>query len=225
MGFSILDLIGGRKPPQPRRHARYETPNLRCAIGEAVDLSLGGMRVRCENKPALKQGDALPLWIEAGRKRLHITGQVAWITRRQKAWYVGITFLDADKRHHTALEQLGRYGCFTGNNSNAASGESKATPGAGASSEAPKVAASVDVENLYAILGVSPKATRDEITAAYRKLARQYHPDAQGEGAHEVAASGGNVSEFTRLNKAYTVLKDATLRQRYDELISGSHAA
>jgi DnaJ domain/PilZ domain len=234
MGFSIMDFIGQRRPQQPRRHPRYETPNVRCTLGEAIDLSLGGMRVRSSTKPSLKKGDALPMWIEAGRKRLHIIGQVAWTTRRNKMWYLGVTFLDTDKRHHHALEQLARYGCFQGHQHATAPKNAQPSASAGSNSNTSesgvKIAAGVDVENLYAILGVCTNATREEITAAYRKLARQYHPDAADQGdaartAGNASGQAGTIDQFTRLNKAYIVLRDPTLRDRYNELISGSTPA
>ena len=65
----------------------------------------------------------------------------------------------------------------------------------------------------YEILGVSKSATEKEIKAAYRKLARKYHPD--------VNKSSDAVEKFKDINEAYEVLSDAKKRQRYDSLGSG----
>jgi len=60
----------------------------------------------------------------------------------------------------------------------------------------------------YEILGVSRSASNDEIRAAFRKLARQYHPDVnKADGAEE---------QFKEINEAYGVLSDADKRARYD---------
>jgi len=60
----------------------------------------------------------------------------------------------------------------------------------------------------YDILGVGRNASEDEIKAAFRKLARQYHPDvSKEEGAEE---------KFKEINEAYGVLSDKDKRARYD---------
>jgi molecular chaperone DnaJ len=63
-------------------------------------------------------------------------------------------------------------------------------------------------KDYYAILGVSRDASDDEIKRAYRKLARQYHPDVNPDpGAHE---------KFKDINAAYEVLSDDQKRQIVD---------
>ncbi|NWG35318.1 MAG: molecular chaperone DnaJ [Chloroflexi bacterium] len=60
----------------------------------------------------------------------------------------------------------------------------------------------------YETLGVGRNASDDEIKAAFRKLARQYHPDVNKEpGAEE---------KFKEINEAYGVLSDNEKRARYD---------
>lgn len=62
--------------------------------------------------------------------------------------------------------------------------------------------------NLYAILGVSSSATQAEIQAAYRRRARELHPDVNTEPDAE--------DRFKQLVEAYAVLKDERQRARYD---------
>ena len=63
--------------------------------------------------------------------------------------------------------------------------------------------------NYYDVLGVSRKAEEKEIRQAYRKLARQYHPDVNpGDDASE--------EKFKEINEAHSVLSDPEKRRKYD---------
>jgi len=69
----------------------------------------------------------------------------------------------------------------------------------------------VTYKDYYQILGTSRNATDGEIKKAFRKLAREYHPD--------VAKDKKRAEEkFKEINEAYEVLGDATKRKKYDEL-------
>ncbi len=67
----------------------------------------------------------------------------------------------------------------------------------------------------YEVLGVSKSATEDDLKKAYRKVAKQYHPDLHP-GDKEAEA------KFKEANEAYAVLSDSQKRQQYDQF---GHAA
>jgi curved DNA-binding protein CbpA len=62
-------------------------------------------------------------------------------------------------------------------------------------------------QNAYAILGVAPNSDHAAIVAAYRTMARRYHPDLAGEGATE---------RMTQLNAAFDRLRTPARRADYD---------
>ncbi|MFZ9402121.1 MAG: molecular chaperone DnaJ [Ilumatobacteraceae bacterium] len=66
-------------------------------------------------------------------------------------------------------------------------------------------------KDYYAVLGVAQNASAKDVTKAYRKLARQYHPDANPNNA---AAE----ERFKEISAAYDVLGDETRRREYDEV-------
>ncbi len=66
--------------------------------------------------------------------------------------------------------------------------------------------------NYYNILKVSPKATKSEIKSAYRRLARELHPD--------VSSTIDTSDEFAKVAKAYKILGDKKNRNLYDEQLS-----
>lgn len=68
------------------------------------------------------------------------------------------------------------------------------------------------MENLYAILGVAPNASDDEIKKVYRSLAMRYHPDRnQAPGAE---------ARFKAVTKAYEILSDRSKREEYNQSVN-----
>jgi molecular chaperone DnaJ len=63
-------------------------------------------------------------------------------------------------------------------------------------------------KDYYKVLGVSDKASEDELRRAYRKLAKAHHPDAHP----------GSEERFKEISAAYDVVGDADKRKEYDEI-------
>ena len=72
--------------------------------------------------------------------------------------------------------------------------------------------ADVTKRDYYDTLGVDRNASDEDIKKAFRKLARQYHPDLQTGDAHKKVAE----EKFKEVNEAYEVLSDQEKRRRYD---------
>jgi molecular chaperone DnaJ len=69
-------------------------------------------------------------------------------------------------------------------------------------------------KDYYTVLGINRDATDKDIKAAYRKLARKYHPDVNpGNKAAE--------EKFKEINQAYEVISDAEKRKKYDQFGEG----
>jgi DnaJ-class molecular chaperone len=67
----------------------------------------------------------------------------------------------------------------------------------------------MSIKNYYILLGISSTATAHEIKAAYRELAKKYHPDKnQGDKNAE--------EHFKEIQQAYTVLSNPEKRKKYD---------
>ena len=69
--------------------------------------------------------------------------------------------------------------------------------------------------NYYRVLGVSREASQEEIRSAYRRLAKERHPD----------HPSGSASEFSLLQEAHAVLSDPNRRRTHDEALDLAHAA
>jgi curved DNA-binding protein len=75
----------------------------------------------------------------------------------------------------------------------------------------------MEFKDYYKTLGVEPGASDADIKAAYRRLARKYHPD--------VSKEAGAEERFKAINEAYEVLKDPGKRTAYEQLRAGGFRA
>lgn len=69
----------------------------------------------------------------------------------------------------------------------------------------------VEYKDYYKILGVGKTSAKEDISKAYKKLARQSHPDLN-------PGNAGAEEKFKEITEAYEVLKDDEKRKLYDQL-------
>jgi hypothetical protein len=177
------------KPKFARTSKRYDTRMTDCALGSIVDLSVEGARIVAHSEPAVKRGHFFEISLTCGEVKIFVLTRIAWTSQVQKnVWNIGLHFFDADNQTRRDIERL---------LDSAATGREV-------------LPTTAEIEDLYATLGIAPSATADEIRATYRRLARQYHPD--------YAPDEESSRKFARISKCYMVLRDESLRRRYDEL-------
>src|ERR671927_536178 len=75
--------------------------------------------------------------------------------------------------------------------------------------------AMADQINYYEVLGVPREASQEEIRTAYRRLAKERHPD----------HPSGSADDFSLLQEAHAVLSDPNRRRKHDEALDLAHAA
>jgi DnaJ-domain-containing protein 1 len=223
-------VTGKQNSFRHRGAERHDTSNLHVPnLGELLDLSVTGMRIKVSGKPKMEVKQVLPLIICNQGQCVKITAQVVWVRKAAltgSEYQVGIRFMDVKPGIVKALEQLAKFGCITpsaGMGSTSTPSEpqpaaSSASASAAQPSQPPPAAPmiTVEVEDLYANLGLQVGSSEDEIRKAYRALVMKYHPDhSQEEGAEE---------RFRMIAKTYLVLKDPEKRARYDAMLQGQAA-
>lgn len=192
------------KPKIPRRDDRFTTSDMSCPLGEIVDLSASGMRIRSVGKPQVARGQAKQFVLRTSRQTLTVSGVVTWIRRRSlfsKRYDMGIRFTDSRGGTREALVAFAKYG-FVGN------GQQNQT---GGRAREIGVRAAIVVENHYKVLGVDRNASDEEIRKAFWALAKEHHPDSNSDPNAEIM--------FRKVSEAHDVLADPAKRKRFDDIL------
>ncbi|MFK7759891.1 MAG: DnaJ domain-containing protein [Phycisphaerales bacterium] len=200
-----------------RIEARIDTKNVRCTISEiqpgsqehedagltvrVADLTGQGMRLTAPQSklPEIGHTQLFTFTDSDTGNDLRVNGVVRWIRKgsvlSRKA-EIGIEFVDLPVAHRDALIQLAIMGELTIDHiEETQTDDGESTP-------------STSRVNLYDILGVCHHASDQEVTRAFRLLVKAWHPDRNESSQAPV--------RFDEIHKAYSVLRDPKLRDRYD---------
>jgi len=190
----------------PRRSApRQKTDTLACQLGDVVDISTTGVRIACKSKPPFSEGSVSTIRFAYKGGQLPVSVQERW--RKRKGFFghyeIGLKFVSNSPNVIKAIESLVKFGFLCPD----AVSQEKPQP-TQKTKPKPKLRVSIDLPNYYSVLNVAKDADGQQVHTAYRKLARQYHPDTNKDPDAQ--------SRFISICEAYKVLSDPDQRESYD---------
>ncbi len=190
----------------PERVApRQATDTLSCPLGDVMDISTSGVRIRCKSKPPFSEGAVTTIKFVFNGGKLPVSVQERWRKRRgfRGGHEIGLKFVNNPPNVMNAVESLVKFGFLC---PDAVAGEAPKPKPDGKAKK--KLRVSVDLPDYYAVLDIPPDADDKRVHTAYRQLARQYHPDANKDS--------GAQARFISICEAYKVLSDRDQRKSYD---------
>lgn len=202
-----------------RVDTRIDTKGIRCDFdskhARVMDLTGQGMRITVpvSNLPEINETKPYTFTDSETEHSLTVEGIVRWVrkgsvlTRKAE---VGIEFVDLPAAHRDALTRLAVQGELV-LSSDPVEDEGNDIP---SSNDEMTLQPQID---LYDILDVSRYASEEAITLAFRKLVKQWHPDRNDDPQAP--------ARFEELHKAYSILRDPELRDRYDQRFGPDQAA
>ncbi len=202
-----VDLSSLAEGKDPRRGApRQTTDTLNCHLGEVMDISKTGVRIRCASKPPFTPGSVTTItFIHPGGK-LQVFVQERWRKRKgiRGCYDIGLMFVKNSPKALKTIESLMKFGFVCPDA--VQDDESK-------KKQKPKLRVSVHLPDYYAELNLTKEAADQDIQHAYRVLAREYHPDHNKNPEAQ--------QRFVNITQAYKVLSDPEQRRSYDTRLAG----
>src|SRR5688572_32311603 len=185
--------IGKSAPVRTRKRAseRFGSDLLTCPLGDVYDLSSSGIRLRGKGRCKLSIGQDVSVTLQAPQGQLTLQAKVVRIQRQGLRTYdVGLQFIGIKPGTARALKTLAEFGFVSGRGA-AASADAAGGTSAAANDPAVKrnAVAEARLERARQILQLAPDATAADLKLAYRKMAREYHPDVRpGPDANQLFA-------------------------------------
>lgn len=101
-------------PPPPRdknarKHGRIKSPTITCSLGEVIDVSASGMKVRSGNKPSFKSGEVATVTVHGVNKPFTVKARFAWSRRNSLfKWTLGFQFDELPDEARQELLEIAR---------------------------------------------------------------------------------------------------------------------
>ena len=181
------------------RAERMQTAVVSCAMGPIVDISRSGVSVRVQRLLGVAVGAEMEIELCAPTDCMTVRARVVRVRPTGGGRYeIAMEFVGMTEEDRTAVQNLARHG-------------KRRASGVFISEEKrEKLIEALRMPDYYQMLGVSPRASVEEINKAYRALARKYHPD--------VCREPGAQERFCLINDAHDTLGEAEKRAAYDAM-------
>jgi len=189
-----------------RRSPRMQNAVVTCELGQIMEISRHGARVRSQRRPGLAAGTEFEVELSAPTDGMTARAVVVRVDAVKGGRFdLSFEFVGLGDEDRVALENLSRCG--------------KQRPQGAAQNDErrERLIAALRMPDYYEILGVKLGAGLDEVQAAYRSLARRYHPD--------VCRERDADKRFAMINEAHATLVDESRRRDYDGLYALRRAA
>jgi DnaJ-like protein/PilZ domain-containing protein len=187
----------GRQGRGKRGEERFTTDLLTSTLGDVIDLSGSGLRIRRAGGAAVTVGQVLKVTLKSDQCQVTLKCRVVRVQKLGlRRCDIGLAFVEIKPGLKNALHSLARFGFIP-------------NLGRGAEqSPAPPKAHRSAIPDYYGLLNIPPTATEERIRTAYHEAARKYHPDAD--------RSASRVFMFEAVTEAYKILRDPVQRRDYD---------
>lgn len=232
----------------PRLGNRFTPIGLSCRLGDVIDLSATGARIRCVTKPLLNVGDVIRISVSNGTSKIETRARVVWVRRSpdsKSLFDVGVNFVELTPELMDSLVELARFGFLRPKAGGAASDAAGARP---ASSRPPasgtaghRPTTEPRPEESSTSGGQSgPNSSSGGVTAAVEiddlyavlnvpRSATKEHIHASFRALARKLHPDHNPApdadqQFARLSKAYSILRDPDMRGRYDAMLLGEQS-
>ncbi|MBY0311881.1 MAG: DnaJ domain-containing protein [Phycisphaerales bacterium] len=179
---------------------RYQSAVLTCSLGTIVEVWRTGIIIRA-NRPIVPTDPAAPIDLDlcGPVDEVSLKARVVRIKPGSRGVEIELAFVDPSSDTQDAVENLARFGRTRAR-----------APGETDARVRDQIVQAAKLPDYYAVLGLRVTATDAEIQAAFRLLARRYHPD--------VCKEPDAQQRFCAISEAHEVLGDPERRAEYDRL-------